>query len=321
MSSDLPYVIGTASTGLTGPYAFAPQSTFQRRGTLQKTSRRRARYLQSIGGAELRSIPLYIEAVCPPLKAIRHLLTQLAQVVQIHQRWDIGFDALHALFPGPEGEAWIDFADNHAIEACPRDGTRGLFGKWRNWFGLRYAELQQRALANGRFFPPPSILRVRASPTGPLRVEMGFAAGFLPGDRLYVLAVRLDSNGGMPYLLDADEPLPARAGMRALLREAAERWRAPEETIAMIGSVFSRDWEALRMLREGDALQVHQDAKLWQLNVAWQGRTIGHVWEDAHALRDLQKAGAVLRLRVIRTHFVRDDHLRIAFAAYQVGAP
>lgn len=44
MSNALPYVIGSARTGLTGPYAFAPQWTFQRRGALQKTSRRRARH-------------------------------------------------------------------------------------------------------------------------------------------------------------------------------------------------------------------------------------------------------------------------------------
>lgn len=317
MSNGLPYVIGAAHTGLTGPYAFAPQSTSQRRGALQKTSRRRARHLQRFEGQELRTVTLYVEAVTPPLKAIRRLLTQLAEVVQIHQRYDIGFDALYALFPGPNGEAWIDFADGTAIEACPRLGTQWFFWRWRRWFAWWYAELQKRALANGRTFPPPAVLRVRTSREGPLRVEMGFAPGYLPGDRLYVLAAQLDGWGGVPYLLHPDEPLPAQAGVRAILREAAARWRRPEETVAVIGSVFSRDLEALRALREGDALDVLWDADRWQLPVTWQGRSIGQVREGKHILRQLRGAGQALRLRVIRLHHVRHDQGgRIAFAAY-----
>ncbi|MCX7815746.1 MAG: hypothetical protein N2256_09695 [Tepidimonas ignava] len=321
MSNALPYVTGSARTGLTGPYAFAPQWTFQRRGALQKTSRRRARHLQRFEGQELRGAPLYVEAVTPPLKVIRRLLTQLAEVVQIHQRYDIGFDALNAYFPGPDGDAWIDFADGTAIEACPRAGTRGFFSHWRRWFGWWYAELQKRALANGRYFPPPVVLRVRTPREGTIRVEMGFAPGFLPGDRLYVLAIRLDGRGGVPYLLGLDEPLPAQAGVRAVLREAAERWRHPEETVAVIGSVFSRDLEALCALREGDALEVLGDADRWRLVVARQGRPIGYVWEGEHTLRQLRDADEALRLRVIRLHYVRHDQGgRIAFAAYRASA-
>ena len=73
-----PHVIGRASTGLTGPYAFPSKWTFQRRGELQKTTRRRARHLRMQAGQFLRGQPLYIEAVTPPLKAIRHLLGELA---------------------------------------------------------------------------------------------------------------------------------------------------------------------------------------------------------------------------------------------------
>jgi hypothetical protein len=316
-----PYVIGRASTGLTGPYAFPSNWTFQRRGELQKTTRRRARHLRMQAGQFLRGQPLYIEAVTPPLKAIRHLLGELAQVVQIHQTFDIGFDRLYAFFPGPTGEAWIDFADPAAILACPREGTALFFMRKRRWFAGWYADLQERALANGRYFPPPTILRVRTRAQGPLRVEIGFAPGFLPGDRLYVLAFDLDSQRGVPYLLAPDEPLPDHPGVRALLRAAAERWRAPGETVCVIGTVFVRDPEALRTLREGVPLEVYQDpADLpWKLAVAWQGRRIGHVWEGTYVLRAKLRMGEWLRLRVIRTNFLRHDFVgRIAFAAYGV---
>ncbi|WP_246094705.1 LysR substrate-binding domain-containing protein [Tepidimonas aquatica] len=102
----------------------------------------------------------------------------------------------NAYFPGPDGDAWIDFADGTAIDCCPRTGTRGFFSHWRRWFGWWYAGLQKRALANGRYFPSPAVLRVRTSREGTIRVEMGFAPGFLPGDRLYVLATRFDGRGG-----------------------------------------------------------------------------------------------------------------------------
>lgn len=319
--STWPDVIGCASTGLTGPYAFPPNWTFQRRGALQKSTRRRARQLRMQAGQCLRGQPLYIEAVTPPLKAIRHLLSELAQVVQIHQTFDIGFEQLYAFFPGPGGEAWIDFADPAAILGCPCEGTTLFFMRKRRWFAGWYADLQARALANGRYFPPPAILRVRTRAHGPLRVEMGFVPGFLPGDRLYVLAFDLDSQRGVPYLLTPDEPLPDHPGVRASLRAAAERWRRPGETVCVIGTVFTQNPEALRTLREGEPLEVYQDpADLpWKLAAAWQGQRIGHVWDGAYDLHTKLEIGERLRLRVIRMNFLRHDHLgRIAFAAYGV---
>ncbi|MDD2810856.1 hypothetical protein, partial [Rhodoferax sp.] len=67
----------------------------------------------------LAGVPLYIEAVTPPLSHLRSELTELALAVACH-REDITFGLLQKLFPGPDGEVWIDFTTSDTLAACPR---------------------------------------------------------------------------------------------------------------------------------------------------------------------------------------------------------
>lgn len=68
------------TTGLAGPYAFRFCRTSQRRRTLQHTSRRHARYHARIAAGML----LYLEAVPPPLMALREELDTLALAITCH---------------------------------------------------------------------------------------------------------------------------------------------------------------------------------------------------------------------------------------------
>lgn len=187
-------LLGSPHTGLVGPFAFPDRYTFERRVELDKSARKRARRMRAACGS-VRGVPLYIEAVVPPLKILRGLLVQLATIVDIHSR-DIGHAMLYEYFPGEDEEACIDFSAGEEIESCPRLGTRAWFSRWRRWLWARYAELQVRALDNGRYFPPPRCLRVYVPAEGPLRVEVAYAHGFLPGDRRYVWIAPTEGSHG-----------------------------------------------------------------------------------------------------------------------------
>lgn len=270
-------------------------------------------------GESLHGVPLYVEAVTPPLKALHHLLDELARVVDIHQRFDIGFSAIYGYFPGPAGEVWIDFADGSAIARCPREGTAMFFQAKRRWFGQRYAELQQHALANGRYFPPPKILRARTGATGPIRVEMGFAHGFLPGDRLFVLAFLPQDGRSETYLLTEDEPIPDRPGMRGLLETCAKRWQQPGETLWWVGHLWLSVDEGLpREICEGDELFVRRDSQSpFDCGFYWQGRYLGLDLHNQYELRQQINRRQPFCIRIVRLDYIANDFRgRIAYAVY-----
>lgn len=289
--SDLPFALGSARSGLIGPYAFAPNWSFQRQKALNKSARHRAHHLWAQAGERVHGVPLYIEAVTPPLKRLRHLVDELARVVWIHQCLDIGFEALRGLFPGAAGEACIDFAASSAITAYPREGTRWFLGGKRRWFGWWYAELQRRALASGRYFPPPTVLRARTTASGLVRMELGYAHGFLPDDRRYVLTLPLDGKGGHTWLLAPDEPLPARPGMREWLQSCAQRWQGAGEAILHIGDLWCYGCPTtLDGLREADELTVRNRRRSAGLRAVFLARSCRgarplHPWRHAAVAR------------------------------------
>lgn len=134
---------------------------------------------------DVRGRPLFIEAVPVPVKRLRDLLYVLALRIQEHYEMHVG-EEFFALFSGtPLGamvEAVVDFTQPLDEFHCPRFGSRNLVNCWRDWFYLRFVEIQQRAIANGRYFPPPRVLRVWVSRTDGVWAEIGFSRGFLADD-------------------------------------------------------------------------------------------------------------------------------------------
>lgn len=314
-----PFVFGTADTGLTGPYAFAPNWSFQRQGERQVSARRRARHLRAQNGETLRGVALYVEAVEPPLKAIRHLLTQLAQVVWIHADHDIGFAELRRLFPGGVEEASIDFADDIGILACQREGTRWLFGRWHDWFWHRYAELQARALANGRYFPPPRWLRVRLAADRRLRIDLEYAHGFLPGDKWFVLSPAERGFRGRSLLLNPDEPLPRHGGMQGFLHECALRFAQPGESVLIVDDILQGHDAPRAGIREGDALDacIALDRYGWRgVKLFWEGEYLGLPCKAHVQMRQWLSERKPLRIRVVRIGLRFHPFCPVAFAVY-----
>lgn len=318
-----PFVLGTSNTGLTGPHAFAPNWSFQRRGERQVSARRRARHLCAQNGECLRGMSLYVEAVGPPLKAIRHLLTQMAQVVWIHADHDIGFEQLRRFFPGEAGEAWIDFVDSNAIGACPREGTRWFFGRWHDWFWQRYAELQARALANGRYFPPPKQLCVRLAADRRLRIDLEYAHGFLPDDKWYVLSPAEHGIRGRSFLLNPDEPLPRHRGMQGFLHECALRFARPGESVLVVDGILQGHDTPRAGIQEGDALsaRIVQDRYGWKgVKLFWQGKYLGQPWRAHAQVRQWLSEQKPLRIRLVRVGLRFHPFCPMAYAVYEAGA-
>lgn len=77
-------VFGKPTSGLIGPFAFPFEWTFQRSRSGRKSSRKPFHRLPSIKG-----MPLFIEAVPPPVKQLREMLRELGAAVHIHAH-DIG---------------------------------------------------------------------------------------------------------------------------------------------------------------------------------------------------------------------------------------
>lgn len=298
-------MIGSATTGLVGPYAFPFRWTFQRREEHQRTSRKRARHLASYPPGT------------PPLKSLRHLAKQLGKVVRLHATLDIGFDSLQPMFPGAEGEIEIDFVDAGGIDACPRDGTRGLFACWRSWFQDRYAGLQRCALANGRYFPPPCVLRVHMMADETLRIVIGYAHGFLPDDRRYVLLPQVKTRQGSAWLLAPGEPVPQQASMRDFLHACAKRHAGPGEVVLGIGTIRPDAKTAAIDLREGDELTAMIDSgRCDGVALYRHDQRIG--WGEQVELSGLIRSRMALRLRLrlVRKGFLHHPVYGLAFAIY-----
>lgn len=179
-------VVGASTCGLVGPFAFPFEWTFERNRSGRKSSRKPMRRLPGLKG-----VPLYVEAVPPPLKRLRYMLRELGERVCSHQyQIDEAFFSLFASFPtatDDTDEVILDLTQVLEEQSCSCYGTRKFINDQRNRFYKNFAELQQRAIANGRYFPMPNILRACIHRTKGMRMEMGFTEGFLPGNQLYMI--------------------------------------------------------------------------------------------------------------------------------------
>jgi hypothetical protein len=232
---------------------------------------------------------------------------------------DIGYAQLHRLFPGPDDECWIDFADISRIEACPRDDTRGFLQRQYRRFWQRYAELQGRAIANGRYFPPPVILRARVAPIGTIRIDMGFAIVYLPGNRIYVLSPSENGYKGRAWLRSPDEPLPRQAGLRGFLLDCAKTQARPGEEIWLVGSAWIKIDRNRIDIREGDALVASIEEGRFPVHVAlsWNGIRVGSAWEGRLELHEWIRKHEPFGIRVVRLDFMRHGfHGQLAFAVF-----
>jgi len=307
--------IGSPATGLLGPYLFPFRWTFERnRG--RRGARRRAHRVMT----ERRRVPLFVEAGPLPVKRLRHLMQRLASRIADHREIDIG-DAFFSVFPcGDDGEAIVDFLDPDT--GVGRTGSHMLVAALRRWFMRTWAERQQIAIASGHYFPAPRLLRARVAPNGGVRIEAGFARGFLPFDRLLT--------GWLPpgearlsdlFLLDASEPFPIGLSRKALIQRCAEQFAQPGERLLHVGTVWDGDWDlaAIKRLREGDELTVAEADYDYRVALHRSGQPIGTLSLPGMAdlrIRLLRQQGVVVR--VIRRGFLlRLDYGRIVVAVYE----
>ena len=165
-------MFGSPLTGLAGPFAVC--------------SRRFRRAPRCHSHRALGSkITLAVQSAPVPVKRLRGLLVELAKAIAIHHQ-DLGDELFEILPPGTQGSVEIDLAPPLERNQCWRYGTRMYLANLRAWFTRQYGGLQHRALANGRYFPPPISLNVHLSRQGGIQVVAGFTPGYLRHDSLTV---------------------------------------------------------------------------------------------------------------------------------------
>jgi len=268
---------------------------------------------------EQHGVPLFVEAGPVPVKHLRHLMHRLAVRVAGHLELDIG-PRLFEIFPCFGSEAWIDFLDPNAGKLRP--GSQMLVAALRDGFMARWREAQKTAIASGHYFPPPRLLRARVAPNGGVRIEAGFAPGFLPFDRILT--------GWLPpgrtrlsdlFLLDAGEPFPIGLTRKAFIQRCAKRFVQPGERLLRVGTVWDGDWDvaAIKRLREGDALTAAEGDHDYSMLLHRNGQPIGTLSLPGMAdlrIRLLRQQGLVVR--AIRLGFLlRSDRGRIVVAIYE----
>lgn len=268
---------------------------------------------------EQHGVSLFVEAGPVPVKHLRHLMHRLAVRVAGHLELDIG-PRLFEVFPCFGGEAWLDFLDPHAGRI--RAGSQMLVAALRDWFLVRWREMQKVALASGHYFPPPRLLRARVSPNAGVRIEAGFARGFVPFDRL--LTAWLPPSGTRLsdlFLLDANEPFPVGLNRRAFIQRCAGQFAQPHECVVHVDGLWSRDLDMapIRRLHEGDALTAAEASYDHSVTLYANGQRIGTLSLPGMAdLRICLLRQQGLVVRVIRLGFsLRPEKGRIAVAIYE----
>jgi hypothetical protein len=314
--------IGSARGGLSGPFAFPFE--WRRQRSHLRSPRKAAHRMLGI-----KDIPFFVEASPVPVKTLRHLLGGIARRIREHYVLDIGpafFDVFGRGVDGAAGdEAVVDLANIDVIAGYSREGSRMLVERLRAWFSCRWAELQARAIANGRYFPPPLVLRARVGRVGDVRMEAGFAHGFLPGDLLFTLCMSRAAQYCWTGLLRADEPLPLAAGLHGLLMRCARRFARPGERVWMVDDIGEHlvTSGVCSAMREGDGLTARMRQTDWSVvELLWNGILIGTAKDGRPMLRFLLKHRVTPGLRVIRMGVHgRHEYGRMAYALYGYGEP
>lgn len=310
--------VGSGETGLLGPYEFPFRWTFQRnRG--RRGTRRRAHRLMP----ERHNVPLFVEAGSVPVKFLRHLMQRLAHRIAQHRELDIGEVFFH-IFPFIGHEAWVDFLDPQAGFARP--GSHILVASLRDWFMARWREAQKVAIASGHYFPPPRLLRARVAQNGGVRIEAGFARGFLPFDRLLTAWLPpSETRLSDVFLLDASEPFPIGLNRRAFIQRCAGRFAQPGERVVHVDGLWNYDLDmvAIRHLHEGDALTAAEAGYDYSVALHWNGQLIGALSLPGMAdlrMRLLRQQGLIVRV-IRRGYSLRLDRGRIMVAIYDCQLP
>lgn len=163
---------GHADTGLLGPYAFAPTWTFQRRA--QRTGRARAKRQLP------RGTPWCVEAAELPAKRLRGLLAGLAGTLcgRDFAPWRQSMTA-----HGGGSKAAVDLLPSPHLHAGDEPFAQPALDERLARFHRTLSTLQERAIGNGRFFPPPKRLCARVEASGCVVVEAWFAPGYTRGDQ------------------------------------------------------------------------------------------------------------------------------------------
>lgn len=323
--------LGAPTCGLVGPFAFPLQWTFQRNQGGRKSSRKSMHRLTGVKGK-----PLFIEAVPPPIKQLRSLLREFAERVSRHEA-EIGVE-FFSLFSNPSAtpvdaeEIVLDLTQVLEARACPRYGTWKLINDQRGRFYKHFAELQQRAIANGRYFPLPTILRVRVHLTLGVRMEMGFSEGFLPGNKLFVVSSQGSKTavfytGYRPPLeafvqndevISTDLSLYDQCGCRAIaLCQSGESIVFSGFIHGLPNFELHHVWHALK---EGDKLTVRiQEKPYFALFLVWRERTLGRIVRGnaALALRILREAQSPRIAIVLLHNFYKSSFGQIGYAMYR----
>ncbi|MDM7463812.1 MAG: hypothetical protein P3W95_009210 [Tepidimonas taiwanensis] len=154
-----------------------------------------------------------------------------------------------------------------------------------------------------------------------MRIEAGFARGFLPFDRL--LTGWLPPSGTRLsdlFLLDASEPFPVGRNRRAFIQRCAGQFAQPHERVVHVDGLWNGDLDmaAIRCLHEGDALSAAEGSDDHNVTLYANGQPIGTLSLRGMAdlrIRLLRQQGLIVR--VIRLGFLlRPDRGRIMVAIY-----
>jgi hypothetical protein len=124
---------------------------------------------------------LFVEAVTPPIKRIRHAALELVDAVSCSGVID---SSIHSSLG--TGAHW-DLLAPILPQQCPHEAIRSLLARVRAHFVHRYAGWQALALRNGRFFPPPMRWELTMDTQGCVQVLLGWSPGFLPDDQVLVM--------------------------------------------------------------------------------------------------------------------------------------
>jgi hypothetical protein len=293
--------IGSPNCGLAGPFLFPAVWRYVR--SVERCSSARKKVHKKL--PDLKGVPLFVEAAPLPIKQLRGLLVELAKRIDEHASLDLG-EAFFNLFATTGRDAVIPLHDATWLRSVSRYGSRLLFHSLASWFYTRWGELQARALDNGRFFPPPLRLQARVNRDGSVRMEAGFAHGFVPADRLVVLHftrrqvlnLRCKTWFG---LLSASEPIPiGRDGNDQLLYYASQ-FAQPGERITAVGTLFDQSTspDIYARIREGDELTFSR-GDYGTLYLHWNGIRLGRMNIRDQCYPDTSQPIAAGVLRIIR---------------------
>lgn len=226
--------LGSAHTGLLGPFATGAAPEAQPRAL--RWGHRWNR--KTPGDHDAVPSPERINAAAVPPKRLRGLLQNLAQQFSAHAG-------------GPAAlPATVDLAQPITLATFPQQNTRLLLARWQHGFAKAYGRLQQKAVANGRWFPPPTSLQLTRQPDGTATAVAQFTPGYVAVGRDECSACHprppAPPRSARPTLRSIAAALPPPADNPVLFKVVPPRAHA---TVAVPGAPFVPSDELPRLAR------------------------------------------------------------------------